>query len=107
MRALRILLLTGVMVAVVSPRLTAITGGEVLKMTEKEQFGYITGAIDTMLYLEQAGAGGSTPRSRCILDWFYGKNSRAAGQIVATFNSYQDRPAVGLVKLLVDRACGK
>jgi hypothetical protein len=108
MRARRILLLAGVLVAILSPRLSAITGGDVLtKMTEKEQFGYITGAIDTMLYLEQAGAGGSTPRSRCILDWFCGKNSRAAGQIIATFNNYQDKPAIGLIKLLADRACGK
>jgi hypothetical protein len=87
---------------------SGVTGNDVLaKMTEKEQFGYITGTIDTMIYLEQVQSGGPSTRSGCIHDWYYGKDAPGPRQVVAMFKVNGDKPAVGLIKILIDRACGK
>lgn len=107
--AFRRALLTGLLlVSVLAAPLGAITAGDVLdKMTEKEQFGYITGAVDTILYLAQADARGPSTRSECILKWFYGKGAPGLSQVRTMFASNRDKAAVGLIKILADRACGK
>jgi hypothetical protein len=88
--------------------LYAITAGDVLRrMDEKQQYGYITGAIDMALYLEQVSTRASTPRSACILEWYYGKNAPGPRQVVQLFDGNQDKSAVGLIKILIERACGK
>jgi hypothetical protein len=93
--------------AVATP-IYAITAGDVLnRMTEKEQFGYISGAVDMLVYLEQVPTRGSTPKSACILNWYNGKDAKGPRQVVAMFDSYQDKSAVGLIKILAERACGK
>lgn len=83
----------------------AITAGEVLdKMTEKERFGYITGAVD-MIMLTTATSEKNTAKAECILAWHYGEKAPGPRLIVETFGRYRDRNAVGLIKLLIDRAC--
>ena len=86
----------------------AVTARDVLnRMTEKEQFGYITGAVDMALFLEQAPQRGSTPRSQCILAWFYGNDAKGPREVRAMFEKYPDQSAVGLIKVLIDRSCPK
>lgn len=33
--------------------------------------------------------------------------SKASKEVVEIFERYPDKPAVGLIKILIDRACGK
>lgn len=90
-----------------SPAL-AITAGEVLqRMTDRERFGYITGAVDLAIHLEQVSAKGPTARSNCIQNWYYGKDAPGPRQVVSMFSTNQERTAVGLIKILIDRACGQ
>jgi hypothetical protein len=94
-----------VALAFVSPA-GAVTAADVLgRMTDKERSGYITGTVDTILYLEQTAGRGTTPRSACIRQWFYGAEARGPRQIIAILEGYPERPAVGLIKILIDRAC--
>lgn len=91
-----------------APAFAEITARDVLnRMTEKERVGYITGAIDMALFLEQARAQKPTPRSECILKWFYGQGSTAGSQVVAMFDRHPGESAVGLIDLVINRACGK
>jgi hypothetical protein len=86
----------------------AVTASDVLnRMTEKEQYGYITGAVDTIILLEQLEHQGNTARSECISNWFYGKEAPGARSIRAMFTRYPAQSAVGLIKILIDRACGQ
>lgn len=86
----------------------AITAGEVLdRMSEKEQLGYITGAVDMALYLEQVAVKGATGRSKCILGWFYGPKSSGLRQVLALLEGNRDKTAVGLINIAITRACGR
>lgn len=85
----------------------AITAGDVLdRMSGPERNGYITGAIDNAMYLA-AVQEKNNPKSECILGWYYGKDAKGPQQVVAMFDRNRDRPAVALLKILIDRACGK
>ena len=104
----RLIALSAVALLTTATPARAVTAGDVLnRMTEKERLGYITGAIDMVMYLEQAEAKGSTPRSACILNWFYAKEAPGPKQVLTLFSAYPDKPAVGLIKIAMDRACGK
>jgi hypothetical protein len=103
------LIVVAILAVLVTPSAApAVSAGDVLnRMTEKERFGYITGAIDMAMYLEQVEARGSTPRSACILKWYYGTDAAGPRQVLSLFSNYSDKPATGLIKIAIDRACGK
>lgn len=84
-----------------------VTAADVLdKMTEKERFGYITGVVDLAAY-RAASSEANSKKAECIHTWFYGKDAKGLSEIVATFARYRERPAVGLIDVLIGRACGK
>jgi hypothetical protein len=94
----------------------AITAGDVLdKMTEKERAGYISGAVEMAMF-QAATDQHNENKSRCVLEWFYGtraadgvplKDPVGPSQIIAAFNRFRDQPAIGVIALLINRACGK
>ena len=84
----------------------AVTAGDVLdRMTERERFGYITGAIDMAMFLaavrEQNDA-----KSECIVHWYYSQNAPGPKQVIDIFRQFRDKPAVALINVLIDRRCG-
>lgn len=92
----------GCWLAVPSPA-GAITAGDVMdKMTEPEAAEYTAGAIDMAMYLY--GKNGDDAKAKCILNWFYQDNT-SAKEVVAVFNNYKDKPAIGLLHVLIDRHC--
>ncbi len=106
-RTVRARLIGGLMTAIllVAVPAWAITAGDVLdKMTEKERDGYITGAVDTAMYLASVQEKNNA-KSECILNWFYAEKAPGPRQVISTFRQYRDKPAVALIKVLIDRAC--
>jgi len=106
-RTIRARLVGGLMTAIllVAVPAWAITAGEVLdKMSEDERFGYITGSVDTAMYLA-AVQEKNNAKSECILNWYYGKNAAGPKQVIDMFRRYRDKPAIALIKVLIDRAC--
>lgn len=101
--------ITGVIMAVLlaATPAFAITAGDVLdRMSADERGGYITGAIDTAIYLA-AVQEKNNAKSECILNWYYGDKAKGPREVIATFERYKDKPAVALIKVLIDRACPK
>lgn len=83
----------------------AITAADVLdRMTEKERDGYITGAVDSAMYLASAQEKNDA-KAECILNWFYGKNASGPKQVIDTFRRYRDKPAVALINVLINQTC--
>lgn len=84
----------------------AIDASDVMqKMTEKERFGYLTGLVDMLSY--QYVLAGNADRARCISDAFYKKPEDMSRTVVETFAKHPDKPAEGLIVVLMNRACGK
>jgi hypothetical protein len=85
----------------------AITAGDVLdRMGADQRSGYLTGAVDMAMYLASAQEKNNA-KAECIMNWYYGKNGPGPRDVIATFDRYPDRPAIGLIKLLIDRHCGQ
>lgn len=106
MRFGRFASLTALTILAAAPA-SALTAGEVLeRMSSRQQNGYITGIVDALLHLEQVPTRGPTPRSGCILRWYYGKEAPGPRQVIFFFDANRDKSAPGLIKILIDRACG-
>lgn len=106
-RTVRARLVGGLMTAalLVAVPAWAITAADVLdRMSDDQRFGYITGAVDTAMYLA-AVQEKNNAKSECILNWYYGKNATGPKQVIDTFRQYRDKPAIALIKVLIDRAC--
>lgn len=87
--------------------LWAITAGDVLdRMTEKERLGYIGGAVDMAIYSASTKEK-NNPKAECIHAWFFEKDAKGPSEVIQTFSRYRDRQAVGLITVLIERACGK
>ncbi len=83
----------------------AITALDVMeKMSKEERFNYITGMFDMMSY--QYILSGDEKRGKCIIAKGYRDKSMFV-RIYATFLRYPDKPAAGLVILLMNKACPK
>lgn len=81
----------------------AITAGDVVdKMSEDQQYGYLTGAVDMVIFLHSSNGEGD--RAECILNWFY-RDDASAKEIVAVFHNYKDKPAIGILHVLINRHC--
>lgn len=84
----------------------AITAGDVLdRMSLKEQAAYLGGTVEMAMYLSGSQSNGE--HASCILNWFYSKEGTAQDEVLATFGKYRDKPAAGLIKVLIVRHCGE
>lgn len=89
-----------------APAYAAITAGDVLdKMNRDEQHGYITGAIDMAAYLAYS-VEKNPKKSECITNWYYGKGAPGPRDVVRNFERYRDKPAIGVLRVLMDTVCG-
>lgn len=83
----------------------ALTADDVLsRMAEKERSGYLAGAIEMAIFVEQSQTG-NADRARCIAAWYFGKQAKGPNEVIATFARYRDKPAAGLLDVLLARAC--
>jgi hypothetical protein len=83
----------------------AITAGDFLdRMNSDERTAYLPGAIEMAMYAASADEK-SNAKASCIERWYYGGEGQAQRTIIATFERYKDQPAVGLLRVLINRAC--
>lgn len=83
----------------------AITAADVLdKMSSDQRHGYLSGVVEMAMYLASTQEKNNA-KSECILNWYFPKGAPGPQQIIDTFHQYRDKPAVGLIKVLIDRAC--
>ncbi len=95
-----------ILVAALTVPALAITAGDVLdRMKPDERNGYFDGAIEMAMYLA-ATQEKNDAKAECILNRFYRGDGSAHREAIATFERYKDKPAAGLLKLLIDRHCG-
>jgi len=81
----------------------AISAGDVVdKMGAKEQYGYITGAVDMVLFLYSKNGQGE--KAECGLNWFY-NGGGGPKEVIEVFHNYKDKPAIGLLYVLIERHC--
>lgn len=81
----------------------AITAGDVVeKMSNDQAAQYLSGAVDMVLYLDSMNGEGQ--KAECILNWYYRDKSSPA-EVIAVFGNYKDKPAIGLLHILIDRHC--
>ena len=81
----------------------AISAGDVVdKMGENEQYGYVTGAVDMAMFLHSQIGNGT--KAECIFNWFYTEET-GVEEVIAVFYNYKDKPAIGLLHVLMDRHC--
>lgn len=81
------------------------------KMSGAETAAYLAGAVDTFIFMERPIYGGTPERGECIRNWFYGSKpgepTKGPDNVIAMFEKNPTQPAVGLIKILIDRECGK
>lgn len=83
----------------------AITAGEVIEKMEPEQrSGFIAGAVDMASHLYAVN--GDREKADCAVNWLFG-NEESNREIHAFFEAHQERDAVGLLSVLINRHCGK
>lgn len=96
-------ILAGFMFSLLPSEGRAISAGDVVdKMSEDQQYGYLTGAVDMVIFLHSSNGEGD--RAECIMNWFYRDNT-SAKEVVAVFHNYKDKPAIGLLHVLINRHC--
>lgn len=78
----------------------AFTAAEYLNLTEQGRIGFMAGAIEMAALDAGKGRGG------CITDWYF-ESGKAPMQIAQLFDQYKDKPAVVILKYLINEACGK
>ncbi len=82
----------------------AVTAGDVVdRMKEDERAAYLEGAIEMAMYAAATDEKNNA-KAACIEKWYFSGDA-AARTIVATFSRYKDQPAIGLLRVLINRAC--
>jgi hypothetical protein len=81
------------------------------KMSNEESAAYLAGMVDSFLFMERPSYGGNAERGECIRRWFYGEKrgepAKGPKDVLTFFEANPAQPAVGLIKILIDRECGK
>lgn len=81
------------------------------KMSSDETAAYLAGTVDSFIFMERPIYGGTVERAACIKRWFYGSKpgepAKGPDNVIAMFEKNPTQPAVGLIKILIDRECGK
>lgn len=82
----------------------AITAGDVMnEMSSEQRTGFFTGAIDMASHL--FAVGGNREKAECAVNWFFGREG-SLGSVHSFFEEHQDKDAVGLLHVLINRECG-
>jgi len=79
---------------------SAMSAEELNNLSSEAQTAFFAGAIG------MAMLSGTPQRAQCIADWYF-KSGTAPGEIAQVFEMYKNKPAAGLLKVLIDRKCGK
>lgn len=96
-------ILAGFMFGLLPSEANAISAGDVVgKMSEDQQYGYLTGAVDMVIFLHSSKGEGE--RAECIMNWFY-RDDTSAKEVIGVFHNYKDKPAIGLLHVLINRHC--
>lgn len=83
----------------------AIDAGDVMdKMQPCERSGFIAGAADMASHLYAVQ--GNRVKADCIVNWVF-RDDDSLRAIHGFFDQYNDKDAVGLLSILIDRHCGK
>lgn len=72
----------------------------ITKLDGGAQAAFMGGAIGMAMF------DGSPERAKCIGDWYF-ESGKAPDEIAEVFTAYKAKPAAGLLKVLIDRKCGK
>lgn len=73
------------------------------RMSAEESGAYISGALDMLAY--ELSRGGAGEKAACLHDWYYRSDGAGPREVVAVFEHHKDLPAVGILRILVDRHC--
>lgn len=82
----------------------ALSGGDIIgKLSPKEQAAFVTGAVEMAMLADP-------DRAECILNWYFAKDAqgnapRGPQEVIASFERYADKPATGIIRALINRAC--
>lgn len=73
------------------------------KMSENVRFGYLSGLADMLSY--QHVLSGDSDGAKCISDAFFRDKDATWRALFELFGKYPDKPAEGLVVVLMNCAC--
>lgn len=79
----------------------AMSAADLGTIPANERATYIGGAIEMAIYSS------SEERGKCIDDWYFGEGGTGPEDLAIVFHNYPDKPAAGLLKVLIDRKCGQ
>ena len=89
---------------VAAPSAYAITAKDVMEMSVKERFSYLTGLADMLSY--QHVLSGDRTRAECITNAFYSQKDETWDRVHDTMRAFPDKAPEGLLVVLMNKQCG-